>query len=68
MLINSEGVIIRIRISDISTQGRYATGVKLINLAENVTVVGTAKISDKDIEENIDEDIPDEENITEITE
>lgn len=68
MLINSEGVIIRIRISDISTQGRYATGVKLINLAENVTVVGTAKISDKDIEESIDKDIHEEENTTETTE
>ncbi len=52
MLINSEGVIIRIRINDISTQGRYATGVKLIELDEDVTVVGTAKISDENLENN----------------
>lgn len=52
MLINSEGIIIRIHISDISTQSRYATGVKLINLDKNITVVGTAKISDENIEQN----------------
>jgi len=44
MLINSEGVIIRIRVADISTYGRYASGVKLINMSEGVTVVGMAKI------------------------
>jgi len=46
MLINSEGVIIRIRVADISTQGRYASGVKLINMGEGVTVVGMAKIAE----------------------
>jgi len=46
MLINSEGVIIRIRVADISTQGRYASGVKLINMNDGVTVVGMAKIDE----------------------
>ena len=46
MLINSEGVIIRMRVSDISTYGRYAAGVKLINMNEGVTVVGMAKIDE----------------------
>jgi DNA gyrase subunit A len=46
MLINSDGVIIRIRVADISVQGRYAQGVKLINMGEGVTVKGVAKIKD----------------------
>ncbi|MCL2360279.1 MAG: DNA gyrase subunit A [Defluviitaleaceae bacterium] len=54
MLINSEGVIIRIRVADISTQGRYASGVKLINMGEGVTVVGMAKIAESEQEEVID--------------
>jgi len=48
MLINSEGVIIRIRVADISTQGRYASGVKLINMGDGVTVVGMAKIGESE--------------------
>jgi len=56
MLINSEGVIIRIRVSDISTYGRYASGVKLINMSEGVTVVGMAKIPEEYINDNEDLD------------
>ncbi|NLK37409.1 MAG: DNA gyrase subunit A [Epulopiscium sp.] len=57
MLITSEGVIIRLRGREISTVGRVSQGVKLINLMENVKVVGIAKISEDDIdlEENEDE-------------
>jgi len=58
MLINSEGVIIRIRVADISTQGRYASGVKLINMKDGVTVVGMAKIAEGEGE---GEDIGEEE-------
>ena len=59
MLINSEGVIIRIRIADISVQGRYATGVKLINMDDGVTVVSIAKITDDDEgdSEDVGEDV-----------
>jgi len=46
MLINSEGVIIRIAVAGISVQGRYASGVKLINMDDGVTVVAFAKIVD----------------------
>jgi DNA gyrase subunit A len=49
MLINSNGVIIRIRIKDIRTTGRSAAGVKLINLDEGVSVVGLAKIAEEHI-------------------
>lgn len=50
MIINSEGVIIRIRINDISTLGRITQGVKLINLNENETVADIAKIAEDHIE------------------
>ncbi|MCL2396920.1 MAG: DNA gyrase subunit A [Defluviitaleaceae bacterium] len=58
MLINSDGIIIRIRISDINTVGRNTSGVKLINLTEGMTVVGLAKIAEEhlgDDDETADE-------------
>jgi DNA gyrase subunit A len=48
MIINSEGVVIRIRIADISVQSRLASGVKLINMQGETTVVSIAKIPDDD--------------------
>jgi len=45
ILINSSSVVIRIKVSEISTQGRYASGVKLINLSKGASVIDTAKIS-----------------------
>lgn len=58
MLITSEGTIIRLRTKDISTYGRIAQGVKLMNLEEGVKVVSVAKIAEEDIEteENYEED------------
>ncbi|MBR4283636.1 MAG: DNA gyrase subunit A, partial [Anaerotignum sp.] len=56
MLITSEGVIIRLRAKDISSYGRVSQGVKLMNLDEGVSVVGIAKISEEDIEEEAVED------------
>jgi len=47
MLINSNGIIIRIRVKDISTTGRKTSGVKLIDLEGGVSVVGLAKISEE---------------------
>jgi len=46
MLINSEGVIIRMPVADISVQGRVTLGVKLIQMDSGVSVVGMAKVSD----------------------
>ncbi|MCL2527612.1 MAG: DNA gyrase subunit A [Defluviitaleaceae bacterium] len=67
MLINSEGVIIRIKVTDISTQGRYASGVKLINMNDGVTVVGMAKI-DESMVGSGDDDIDVEVEETDINE
>ena len=46
MLINTEGIIIRINCSDISVLGRITSGVKLMNLDDNVSVAGIAKVRD----------------------
>jgi DNA gyrase subunit A len=45
LLITMEGVIIRLCCKDISKLGRITSGVKLINLDENVTVATIAKVS-----------------------
>ena len=51
MLITSEGVIIRLRGEDISTIGRVSQGVKLMNLDEGVCVVGVARITQDNLDE-----------------
>ena len=49
MLINSDGVLIRLRVDDISVFGRVTSGVKLMKTDDEVNVVSIAKI-------NIDEE------------
>ena len=44
MLINTEGIIIRIRVSDTALLGRITSGVKLINLKDGVSVASIAKV------------------------
>ena len=44
MMINSEGIIIRMSCADISKLGRITSGVKLINLKEDEKVVSLAKV------------------------
>ncbi len=56
MLITTEGIIIRIKVSDTTLLGRITSGVKLINLDENVTVASIAKVrEDKSLMENVDD-------------
>ena len=52
MLINSLGVVIRLRISDISIKGRVTQGIKLINLNEGEKVINMAKIVTEDVEDS----------------
>ena len=54
MLITTEGIVIRMEVSGISTLGRITSGVKLINLDEGVKVAKVAKVREKDIEEDIE--------------
>ena len=44
MLINTEGLIIRMNVSDISLLGRITSGVKLIDMDTGVTVASIAKV------------------------
>ncbi len=55
MLVTSEGIIIRIRINDISTYSRNTSGVKLIDVGENVKVMSIAKISEEALESESEE-------------
>lgn len=48
MLITTEGIIIRIRVKDTTLLGRVTSGVKLINLDENVKVASIAKVRKDD--------------------
>lgn len=69
MMITTEGIIIQLRMEDISTLGRITSGVKMINLDDNVKVAKIAKVREKisngeEEFENIDdamEEIPEEE-------
>ena len=56
MLITTEGIIIRIKVSDTALLGRVTSGVKLMNLSDDVTVASIAKVrEDKSLMENTDE-------------
>jgi DNA gyrase subunit A len=70
MIINTDGIIIRMQCADISCQGRVASGVKLINLSEQEKVASIAKVkkTEEDIEESeMEESEPVEEEITDAT-
>lgn len=64
MIINTEGIIIRTECTGISKLGRIASGVKLINLDDNVSVASIAKV--RKTEDNGEEESQDEnEEVTE---
>ena len=46
MLITTEGIIIRIKVSGTALLGRVTSGVKLINLKDDVTVASIAKVKE----------------------
>lgn len=55
MIITTEGIIIRMKVEDISVLGRVTSGVKLINMNEDVTIASIAKVrEDKNLMEEID--------------
>ena len=61
LLITSEGIIIRLRVKEISIQGRITQGVKLINLEDEVKVVCFAKVVEEEEEEKEEEEKEEEE-------
>ena len=50
MIINTDGIIIRMECSGISVLGRITSGVKLINLKENEIVASIAKVRESNIQ------------------
>ena len=54
MIINTEGIVIRMKCDGISVLGRITSGVKLINLEDKITVASIAKVRKGD-EENENE-------------
>ena len=69
MMITTEGIIIQLRVEDISILGRITSGVKMINLDKGVKVAQIAKVRERvsdgsqefDNPEDAMEDIPEEE-------
>ena len=56
MIITTGGIIIRMKVEDISVVGRVAQGVKLINMDEDVTIASIAKVrEDKNLIEEIEQ-------------
>ena len=51
LLITIQGIIIRLRINEISQLGRVTLGVKLIDVAEEITVASIAKVREEKKEE-----------------
>ena len=61
MIINTEGIVIRMECSGISVLGRITSGVKLINLRENEIVASIAKVKEKEEEETSEEETQEKE-------
>ena len=61
MIINTEGIVIRMKCSGISVLGRVTSGVKLIDLKEGDIVASIAKVRKGDEEEDSEEEEKEEE-------
>ena len=61
MLINSDGIIIRIEAKDVSVLGRATQGVKIMKVEEDTNIISVAKV----IKEDELDDEPKEPTITE---
>ncbi|MDE6314437.1 MAG: DNA gyrase subunit A [Lachnospiraceae bacterium] len=54
MLITTEGIIIRMEVGDISVLGRITSGVKLINMEDDVVVASMSKVREEDKDQGED--------------
>ncbi len=66
LMITSEGIMIQLRMEDISTLGRITSGVKMINVKDGIKVAQIAKVREKLSDGN--HEIDDLEEIEEVTE
>lgn len=56
MMITTEGIIIRLECKDISILGRITSGVKLMDLKDDITVASIAKVRDKEEDQGEEEE------------
>ncbi len=56
MIINSEGVLIRINVDSVGVTSRSTMGVRVMKVTDGVTLVALAKIADEDAEDMDDTD------------
>ena len=54
MMITTEGVIIRFAVSSVSNLGRVTSGVKLINMDEDISVASIAKVKESALDNEFD--------------
>lgn len=59
LLINSEGIIIRIRANEVSELGRATQGVKIMKVEDETKIVAMAKVIKEDDEDEDDESAKD---------
>ena len=53
MMITTEGIIIRTAVDSISVLGRNTSGVKVMNVGENVKVASIAKVREEKLEDEM---------------
>ena len=58
MLITTEGIVIRMEVADISMLGRITSGVKLIDMDDDVTVASMSKVREEDKDQGEDAVVP----------
>ena len=56
MIITTEGIIIRTPVREVSISGRITSGVKLINMADDITIASIAKVRETPEEEAEEEE------------
>lgn len=56
MIITTEGIIIRTPVREVSVSGRITSGVKLINMADDITIASIAKVRETPEEEAEEEE------------
>ena len=61
LLVNTEGIVIQLRVEDIREYSRAASGVKLVSLPEGINVVKIAKLDKEDVVEGASAEIDGEE-------
>jgi len=56
MLINSEGILIRVEASEISKMGRATMGVKVMNVGGETQIIAMAKLAKDDEDDDVEEE------------